>query len=932
MTLNVNSTGAKVLRLYGTTVMSSGTSTTGWRAGAVVPFVYDGTNWIRFFWENTTYSISSVLCGTTAETAAKVSSNASYYALREGNIFEITFRYSNTAQSALTLNVGSTGAKPLYINGEPSSAANYILPAGKYIVYYDGTNYYVNTNGTAPISISGNAETASRAIADSAGNNIINTYATQTAVNEKQDKNFILEYIITGGSYWSLIFLLTGLMDSDGETIELEEENFTNKNELMNLLISYFSQETGTLTYFPDNIKVKFEIQDDNSNILYTLYFLLNCYLKTNNSIEFYGITSFNGKNLIFHMSPETNGSNLILNAAITTASSGNTIYSATVNNNGELTFSNITSSQIWVNISDSMDSMYIPNENYGYYFISINNYPITLVLALTGMDQINDDETYFYSYRAIFSTIKDNILYTAYVYQNEDDSHKSHLVTSIITPNQNAFSTIKIDTTSINADSETDTFQIITGNNITLTPDVANKKVTINATDTTYRAATSAPPNIASQGDYGQSQAYAREDHTHGISVGEGDSNGQVKIAGQNASVKGLGTAAYKNITDNTTAALVSLDDTNLITARTLYNAGYLPTSGGTMSGAIISNVTPTSDTHLTNKAYVDNLVNSSFAANDAMIFKGTLNGGNSETNTAYTPAADRGHTYKIADPGFINGEKVETGDTLICIVDSTVEATSSNVNSVKNNWTIVQANLDGVVIGPASAINSHVAVFDTNSGKLIRDGGYTIAAHVPANAQFTDTTYSAGTGLDLSGTTFNHSNSVTAQETEAVYPIKIDAQGHIKSYGTAQTILSLGNTDSTAFPGNQGLVDYTHATNKGSAFNSGLYKITTNDQGHVINAVAVTKTDITALGIPAENTNTDTKVNVRTRGVEKSYILADFTAPGTTAAAHEAVADTNIYMDTYSGRLAATEYKVGEAVVLQYNNTTSALEFNFI
>lgn len=54
------------------------------------------------------------------------------------------------------------------------------------------------------------------------------------------------------------------------------------------------------------------------------------------------------------------------------------------------------------------------------------------------------------------------------------------------------------------------------------------------------------------------------------------------------------------------------------------------------------------------------------------------------------------------------------------------------------------------------------------------------------------TNTTYSAGTGLSLSSTTFNHSNSVTAQTTQAVYPIKIDAQGHISAYGSAVTIPS--------------------------------------------------------------------------------------------------------------------------------------------
>lgn len=55
-TLNVNGTGAKAIKRYGTTAASSGTTTTGWIAGAIQLFVYDGTNWIRDYWNNTTYS------------------------------------------------------------------------------------------------------------------------------------------------------------------------------------------------------------------------------------------------------------------------------------------------------------------------------------------------------------------------------------------------------------------------------------------------------------------------------------------------------------------------------------------------------------------------------------------------------------------------------------------------------------------------------------------------------------------------------------------------------------------------------------------------------------------------------------------------------------------------------------------------------------
>lgn len=67
----------------------------------------------------------------------------------------------------------------------------------------------------------------------------------------------------------------------------------------------------------------------------------------------------------------------------------------------------------------------------------------------------------------------------------------------------------------------------------------------------------------------------------------------------------------------------------------------------------------------------------------------------------------------------------------------------------------------------------------------------------------------------------------------------------------------LALGSTSSTAYRGDLGASAYAHAvTNKGSAFSSGLYKITTNSEGHVTAATAVVKADITALGIPAQDT----------------------------------------------------------------------------
>ena len=57
---------------------------------------------------------------------------------------------------------------------------------------------------------------------------------------------------------------------------------------------------------------------------------------------------------------------------------------------------------------------------------------------------------------------------------------------------NQNAFSNVKVGNTTVEADTTTDTLEIEAGSNVTITPDATNDKVTISATDTTYSAVVS--------------------------------------------------------------------------------------------------------------------------------------------------------------------------------------------------------------------------------------------------------------------------------------------------------------------------------------------------------------------------------------------------------------------------------------------------------
>ena len=127
------------------------------------------------------------------------------------------------------------------------------------------------------------------------------------------------------------------------------------------------------------------------------------------------------------------------------------------------------------------------------------------------------------------------------------------------------------------------------------------------------------------------------------------------------------------------------------------------------------------------------------------------------------------------------------------------------------------------------------------------------------------TITGVTAGTGLSGGGTsgsvTLNHSNSVTAQTTQAVYPIKIDAQGHISAYGSAVTIPSAvtestvsgwgftkntgtitGVTGSNGLTGSgtSGSVTISHVAPSTSPAKttSAVYPVTIDKYGHILTA----------------------------------------------------------------------------------------------
>lgn len=79
----------------------------------------------------------------------------------------------------------------------------------------------------------------------------------------------------------------------------------------------------------------------------------------------------------------------------------------------------------------------------------------------------------------------------------------------------------------------------------------------------------------------------------------------------------------------------------------------------------------------------------------------------------------------------------------------------------------------------------------------------GYTIAKDLPSTAKLTDTTYSAGNGISLSGTTFSHKDTssatnLTANGRKYVTGLTFDTYGHVTGYTTGTETVT--NTDTGA------------------------------------------------------------------------------------------------------------------------------------
>jgi hypothetical protein len=189
--------------------------------------------------------------------------------------------------------------------------------------------------------------------------------------------------------------------------------------------------------------------------------------------------------------------------------------------------------------------------------------------------------------------------------------------------------------------------------------------------------------------------------------------------------------------------------------------------------------------------KSYVDGLL----SANDAMVFKGTI--GTGGTVTALPTSHSAGWTYRVITAGTYVGVVCEVGDLIISVMD---RSGSGNVNS---DWTVVQSNIDGAVVGPASSVNGRFASFNGTNGKLLADSGFSSASFAEAvhNHGSLDSDV-ALTGANIYSKVTTLKGIVTGLATRTLTPADIGAANAVHTHAyTSKFVATVGNGTDTVY-----------------------------------------------------------------------------------------------------------------------------------
>lgn len=133
----------------------------------------------------------------------------------------------------------------------------------------------------------------------------------------------------------------------------------------------------------------------------------------------------------------------------------------------------------------------------------------------------------------------------------------------------------------------------------------------------------------------------------------------------------------------------------------------GHVTLSDSTSTSAYVDGIAATpkavGDALKAAKSYADGIL----AANDAMVFKGTLGTGGTVTSLP-VKGYSAGWTYRVVTAGTYAGVVCEIGDLIIAVVNSNgTETTVTNAH-----WTVAQTNIDGAVTADANLSASQLVI----------------------------------------------------------------------------------------------------------------------------------------------------------------------------------------------------------------------------
>lgn len=167
------------------------------------------------------------------------------------------------------------------------------------------------------------------------------------------------------------------------------------------------------------------------------------------------------------------------------------------------------------------------------------------------------------------------------------------------------------------------------------------------------------------------------------------------------------IGTPGYLQSTD-----LLFTGDGHIVT----HGVDYIPWGNGTIPieklPMATANDTPSDNTLWTSET-IQNKINNSFLANEAMRFKGsigiegrdyTINGERTPDGTL--PKGEVGDTYRVSTNGRYGSNDCEVGDLLICYESGTTKG--------DDGWTVVQTNINGY--STFSVNGTHYSLYTTD------------------------------------------------------------------------------------------------------------------------------------------------------------------------------------------------------------------------